>query len=260
MPETSRQPSLRQDTSLVDKVALVTGGGSGLGQACAVNLADAGCHVAVLDLKPAAARETAALVEGLGRRALALAADVADYDGVKACIARTVETLGQPLVVISNAGHGSPSSFRKETKENWKRMFEVHVDGAFHCIRETINPMVDAGWGRVVCMSSIVGLRAWRGAASYAAAKGALFSLVRNLSEEVAAKGVTVNAVAPGMIDTPLSLTAPAELRARRIAGIPMRQAGQPADIAHAVRYLCGESGRYVTGQIISPNGGLWFP
>ena len=246
---------------LQGKVALVTGAAAGIGRACALALARAGADVAVMDLNGAGARETAAMAEAVGRNALALATDVSDEHAVRAAIDRTRASLGVPSIVVCNAGIGGVASlFRNEQKENWDRLFAVHVYGAYHCVRETINPMLEQGWGRVVLISSVAAQLGWKGAAGYAAAKAALLGFMRSLALECASRGVTANAICPGVIDTALMREGIAKVRDQIEAAIPMRRIGQPEDIAGAVAYLCSERGSYLTGQIISPNGGMWLP
>jgi NAD(P)-dependent dehydrogenase (short-subunit alcohol dehydrogenase family) len=246
---------------LQGKVALVTGGAAGIGRACAVALARAGADIAVLDLDGAGARETVAQVECLGRKALALATDVSDEDAVRLAVDQARAKLGVPLIVVCNAGIGGVASlFRNEQKRNWDRLFAVHVYGAYHCVRETINPMLETGWGRVVVVSSVAAQLGWKGAAGYAAAKAALLGFMRSLALECASRGVTANAICPGVIDTALMREGIAQVRDQIEGAIPMRRIGQPDDIAGAVAYLCSERGSYLTGQIISPNGGMWMP
>ena len=243
------------------KTALVTGGASGIGRATCLALAARGADVAVMDLNGAGAEETVSLISANGARGLAVTADVSDYEAVKTALRQVRFDLGDPQIVVCNAGiAGPPSLIRNETIDNWKRQFAVHVDGAFHCIRETINAMLDKGWGRIICTSSVAATLGWRGAGSYAAAKGALIALVRTIAVEYAAKGVTANAVLPGVIDTPLAREGIANVRDQVLASIPMGRMGKPEDIAQAVAYLCSDEAGYVTGQLISPNGGMWMP
>lgn len=243
------------------KIALVTGGASGIGKAACLALAADGADVAVMDLNEEGAQETAAQVSENGARAQAVTADVSDHGAVKDALEKVRFTLGDPQIVVCNAGiAGTPSLIRNETLDNWKRQFAVHVDGAFHCIRETINPMIDSGWGRIICTSSVAATLGWKGAGSYAAAKGALIALVRTIAIEYAAKGVTANAVLPGVIDTPLAREGIEKVRDRVLASIPMGRMGEPEDIAQAVAFLCSNEAGYITGQLISPNGGMWMP
>lgn len=247
--------------NLRGKVALVTGAAAGIGRACALALARQGAQIAVMDLNGPGAQDTVEQVEALGGRALALPTDVSDADAVRSSMDQTRAKLGTPLIVVCNAGIGGVASlFRNERKENWDKLFSVHVYGAYHCVRETINPMLELGWGRVVLISSVAAQLGWKGAAGYAAAKAALLGFMRSLALECASRGVTANAICPGVIDTALMREGIAKVREQVEASIPMRRIGQPNDIAWAVAYLCSEQGGYLTGQIISPNGGMWMP
>jgi len=246
--------------AMAGKVALVTGGARGIGRAICLALAREGTVIAALDVNGPGAEETATLARELGVRALGVLADVSDHDAVKSALARIRNELGDPAIVVCNAGiAGEPALFRDETKAAWKRQFEVHVDGAFHSIHETLHPMLQSGWGRIVIISSIAARLGWRGAASYAAAKGALLGLMRTLALECAGKGITVNAVLPGIIETEMSRTALVKVREKLEAALPMKRVGRPEDIANAVAFLCSERAAYVTGQCISPNGGMWM-
>jgi 2-hydroxycyclohexanecarboxyl-CoA dehydrogenase len=249
------------EPTLVGRVAVITGGGAGIGRAAALTLADEGADVALFDIDLDGAQETAKLVQAKGRKAMAAAVDVSDGDAVQAGLEAARTALGTPLILFSNAGIGNkPTLFEKETFEGWKRMFSVHVDGAFHTTHAMLPGMLQAGWGRIVVTSSIAATMGIKGVVSYGAAKAALIGFVRNLALEYAAKGITVNAVAPGYIDTAMFRAVGEGYTDKVEATIPMRHRGQPEDIAAAVGYLCSERGRYMTGQILSPNGGIWLP
>lgn len=246
--------------TLSGKVAIVTGGGGGIGRATACMLAEDGADVAVVDLKAQGAQDTAQQVRALGRRALALTVDVTDYDAVKRAVAAINAKLGTPLVTVSNAGTaGETNPFHDENKANLLDQLRVHVEGAYHWLRETIGPMRQAGWGRLVVTSSIAATIGLRNGSSYAAAKGALIGLVRTVALENTSRGVTANCVLPGVIETDILKSLPPEQLEKMRRGNPAKRFGKPEDIAAAIAYLCSEQAGYVTGQCISPNGGLWF-
>ena len=246
--------------TLEGRTAIVTGGASGIGRSACVMLAEAGAKVAVVDLNAAGARETARAVEATGRQALALQVDVTDQDAVRAAVAQTTQALGVPLITVSNAGvAGETVQFHKETREHLWEQLAIHVGGAFNFFRETIEPMREAGWGRLVATSSCAAEVGLPGGSSYAAAKAALQGLVRTIALENTARGVTANCVLPGVIDTPILGQLSDERREKMLANNPAKRFGQPEDIAAAIAYLCSEDAGYVTGQSLSPNGGLWF-
>lgn len=246
--------------SLKGKVAVITGGAAGIGRAAALALAEDGADIAVMDINLEGARETASLVERAGRKATAAAVDVSDGDSVREGLKAISSILGTPLILFSNAGIGNaPNKFENETFEGWKRHFAVHVDGAFHTVHQMLPGMIRAEWGRIVVTSSIAATMGIKGVVSYSAAKGALLGMTHSLALEYASKGITVNAVAPGYIDTAMFRAVGGEAVAMVEGTIPMKHLGESEDIAQAVAYLCSEKGRYMTGQTISPNGGIWF-
>lgn len=242
------------------RVAVVTGAGGGIGRGIAIRLAADGMAVAVADINLDGARETTGLIEAAGNRAMAVEMDVSDEGSVRDGVNATRDAFGEVLVAISNAGiTGGNVRFHEETKAHFLRQLSVHTHGAYHLLRETIGPMREAGWGRIVVTASIAATIGYRGGSSYAAAKGALIGLVRSVALENMARGVTANCVLPGIIETPATLGFDEARRAKMFANNPARRPGKPEDIAGAVSYLCSDDGNYVTGQSISPNGGLWF-
>ena len=242
------------------KIAVISGGAAGLGAASALALAQRGVDIAILDVQ--AAETTRQAVAALGRRCCVLPVDVSDGAAVQQALETIRSKLGVPQIVFANAGIGGGAAFFEEdTYAHWKRQFAVHVDGAYHLIQACLPAMKRSGWGRIIFTSSVAAVLGISRATAYSAAKGALLGLMRALARECARQGITVNAVAPGYIETKMFqqfLDEP--LRARIEGNIPMRHTGQPEDIAEAVAYLASQQGGYLTGQIISPNGGIWFP
>jgi len=245
---------------LEGKVAIVTGAASGIGRGIAQRLAADGAAVAILDIAAEGAQETVEMLAAAGGRALALPTDVTDHDAVRAAVARIGRELGTPLIAVSNAGIGGGQvPFHRETGAHLQRQLAVHLGGAFHLFRETIGPMRAAGWGRLVGIASIAATVGYASGSSYAAAKAALIGLVRTIALENTARGVTANCVLPGVIETPALGRIPPERLEKMRAANPARRFGRPEDIAAAVAYLCSPQSGYVTGQCLSPNGGLWF-
>jgi NAD(P)-dependent dehydrogenase (short-subunit alcohol dehydrogenase family) len=242
--------------------AVVTGGASGIGRAVCRRLARDGTAVAVLDLNRAGAEATAAAIAADGGRAAAWAVDVADGGAVRAAVAAARAALGAPTIAVSVAGIGEFARLADMTEAQWHRMLAVHLSGTFHCVRAVLPDMVAAAWGRIVNVSSVAGLSGGGpGLSHYAAAKGGIIAFSKALAHELGPAGITVNAVAPGLIDTPMvqgAMVSP-EIRRQAVEGAPVRRIGVPDDIAAAVAYLVSDEASFVTGQVLSPNGGRYM-
>lgn len=244
------------------RVALVTGGARGIGAAVALRLAQDRHDVAVLDLDEAACTETVRAVQALGGRALAVGGDVSDERAVAAAVERVAVQLGPPLVLVNNAGILRDHVLAKMTVDEWDLVQQVHLRGAFLMCRAVQPGMRQAGWGRMVNLSSTAALGNV-GQANYSAAKAGLQGLTRTLSLELGRYGITVNSVAPGYTITDMTRSTAKrigvsmeELSRDVVAGISVGRAGQPEDIAHAVAYFCDERSGFVTGQVLYVAGG----
>lgn len=245
--------------SLQGRNALVTGGASGIGRAIALRLADAGADVAVLDLKLDGARAVADEVTRKGRRAVAAPVDVADAASVGRAVAEARAALGPIHVLVNSAGIADFVPLGDLDEERWQRMLNVHLDGTYRVTRAVFADMTAAGFGRIVNIASAAALNGGGpGLAHYAAAKAGIIGFTKALAHELGPSGVTVNAIAPGLIDTPLihGAGAPAGLYDTVVARLPVRRIGQPSDIAAACAYLASEEAGFCTGQVLSPNGG----
>lgn len=242
---------------LSGRVALVTGAGSGIGRATAIRLAVDGAAVGCLDRNADRASDVAREIEGSGGHALALTADVTDAAAVVEA-ARTLGTLGPVAILVNNAGVPGEGRFVDVSFEAWRRVLDVHVDGAFHATQAVLPQMLEASWGRVVNIASEA---VWLGNTSvqYATAKAALVGFTRALARQVAGSGVLVNAVAPGPVETPmLFANSPAEIEAER-QSVLIGRFLQPDEIARTVAFLAGPGGDAYVGQVLSPNGGTVF-
>ena len=245
--------------SLQGRNALVTGGGSGIGRAIALRLVADGADVAVLDLRLDGARAVADEIARSGRRAAAIAVDVGYAASVTRAVAEARSALGPIHVLVNSAGIADFVTLGDLDEERWQRMLNVHLDGTYRVTRAAFADMTAAGWGRIVNIASAAALNGGGpGLAHYAAAKAGIIGFTKALAHELGPAGVTVNAIAPGLIDTPLihGAGAPAGLYDAAVARLPVRRMGQPLDIAAACAYLASDEGGFCTGQVLSPNGG----
>ncbi len=247
--------------SLEGRTALLTGGAGGLGRAMAAALAQQGASVAITDLRPEAATDVAdELAEQYPAQAFAgVSMDVTDESSVTAGVAEATKAVGSPDIVVAAAGIGELQPIAEMSFRQWRHMLAIHLDGTFLAIRHTVNPMIERGWGRVICFSSVASLQGVARQAHYAAGKGGIDGLVRSFSREVAPNGVTVNAIAPGYIESPLNDLAPPGRIEALIESVPVGRFGYPSEIGALAAYLASDEAAYLTGQIISPNGGFRY-
>jgi 3-oxoacyl-[acyl-carrier protein] reductase len=244
------------------RVAIVTGAARGIGAATAQRLAQDGFAVAVVDLDESATAATVQAIEAAGGRALGVGADVGDADQVQAAVERVAAELGPPVVLVNNAGVTRDNLLFKMTDADWDLVMHVHLRGSFLMTRAVQQHMVQAGWGRVVNLSSTSALGN-RGQANYATAKAGLQGFTKTLALELGKFGVTANAIAPGFIQTEMTRATAErigrdweEYVAERAAAIPVQRAGTPADIAHTVSFLVSEGAGFVSGQVVYVAGG----
>lgn len=239
--------------------ALVTGAGRGIGAAIARTLAEQGAGVAINDFDPKAAREAAQEIRSLGVPAMALTADVADYDQVSAMVDQIREELGPVHILVNNAGIGGSSCLVREMPpQAWEQTLAVNLTGAFNCCRAVVPEMIAAGRGRIVNIASLAARRMSKlGGADYTASKWGLIGFTKHLAFELAGHGINVNAVCPGATLTPLveSKTSP-EFRAEIAAQVPLGRWMTPADQAQAVLFLVGPGSEMITGQVLEVEGG----
>jgi 2-hydroxycyclohexanecarboxyl-CoA dehydrogenase len=244
---------------LRDKIAVVTGGASGIGRAIALRLARDGCHVAIWDRDASGARRVAEEVGVLGRKSMALEVDVASVRDAESAAERVRRDLGKVSILVNDAGYGEIVPLARMTEAQWDKMIAVHLKGTFNCTRAVVQDMIDARWGRIVSVSSVAGLKGAAGFVHYSAAKAGIAGFSKALALELASSGITVNAIAPGLIETPILKGS--ALRDETIAAMvkhtPVGRIGVPDDIAACCAYLVAEEASFLTGQILSPNGGM---
>ena len=246
--------------SLRDRVALVTGGGRGIGQAVSLRLAALGAKVIVNYVaRPEPALETVARIEAVGGQARVAQFDVADAAAVQEAVTALAAEEGRLDILVNNAGITRDGLLLKMKEEAWDAVIDTNLKGAFNCLRAAAKPMMKQRWGRIVNITSVIGFAGNAGQVNYAAAKAGLMGLTKSAARELASRQITVNAVAPGYIETEMTSHLSEELAARILAEIPLARLGQAGDVAAAVAYLVSEGADYVTGQCLHVNGGMYM-
>jgi 3-oxoacyl-[acyl-carrier protein] reductase len=241
---------------LEGKVAIVTGAAQGIGRAIAENLAQAGADIAVVDLNVTGAHETAAGVKRHGRRAIAIKANVAEWTDVKAMVEQVTNELGRLDILVNNAGITRDGLLLRMKEEDWNLVLDVNLKGTFHCTKAVLPILMKRG-GAIVNIASIVGVIGNAGQANYAASKAAVIGFTKTVAREYASRKITVNAVAPGFIDTAMTGGLEKDVREALLKQIPLGRLGNPEDVAEAVRFLVSSSASYITGHVLHVNGGM---
>ncbi len=243
---------------MCEKVALVTGASRGIGKACALALAERGYDVAVnYNSNETAANEVVAQIEAMGRKAVAIKADTADTAAVKAMFRQLQTDFGRLDVLVNNAGIVDDAYLLMLSEESLSKSLDVNIKGYFHCAQQAALKMMKNKNGTIINISSVSSVMALAGQSVYSATKGAINSMSATLAKELAPYGIRVNAIAPGFIETDMINSIPEEKREEYLKNIPMKSFGKVADVANAVCDLCGDSFRYMTGQVIIIDGGL---
>jgi len=239
------------------KVAVVTGAGQGIGRQIALALAAEGADVAVVDVNPETAAQTAGEVHSKGRRALSLALDVSRWDAVSGAVERVHDELGSVDILVNNAGITRDALIVRMSVEDWRKVLEVNLTGTFNFSKAAAKFMMKRKWGRIVNISSVIGVMGNAGQANYAASKAGVIGLTKSLAKELAGRGITVNAVAPGFIETAMTEKLGEKARAQLMSMIPLARLGTTSDVADVVSFLASDRARYITGQVIHVDGGM---
>jgi len=243
---------------LKGRTALVTGGSRGIGRAVALALAEEGADVAVNYVSSeGAAKEVAEQIRKLGRRAMQAQADVADYPDTFRMAQEVLKEFGHLDILVNNAGISSDKTFVKMDHASWRKVLAINLDGVFNCTKVFIDQMLKQSYGRVVNMTSVIGQIGNFGQANYAASKAGVAAFTKSLAKEFGGKGITVNAIAPGFIETEMVQAIPDKVKEKLLGQIPLKRFGTAEEVARAVCYLVSTDGDYITGAELSINGGL---
>ena len=240
------------------KSALVTGGSRGIGRAIAIKLAAEGAAVAINYAGNAkAAEEVKSIIEAAGGKAMIVQADVSNGESVDAMIKEVVDTFGGIDILVNNAGITRDGLLMRMKEEDWDAVINTNLKGVFYCTKAVSKLMMKKRAGRIVNMASVVGLTGNAGQANYSAAKAGVIGFSKTMAKELASRGITVNMVAPGYIDTDMTSVLPENVREAMVAGIPLGRVGTSEDVANAVLFLVSDNASYVTGQVINVDGGM---
>jgi 3-oxoacyl-[acyl-carrier protein] reductase len=245
--------------SVQGRIALVTGASQGIGRACALELAAAGATVALAARNQEKLAEAVKEIEAAGGQAAAFALDIASEESIKSAAKEVLARFGKVDILVNNAGITRDGLMLRMKRADWDEILTTNLTGAFLLTQAVLSPMLKNRWGRIIQISSVVGRTGQAGQVNYAASKAGLIGMTRAMAREVASRGITVNAVAPGYIETPMTAVLNEEQRTAMMAGIPLGRPGTDRDVAQAVAFLASDAAAYITGHVLDVNGGMFM-
>jgi 3-oxoacyl-[acyl-carrier protein] reductase len=250
---------LEQGLKLTGKVALVTGAAQGIGKAVAMLLARNGANMVVSDINLEKVEETAKEIELIGPKTIAIKVDVSNLKEVEQMVETILEKFGKIDILVNNAGITRDKLILRMTEEDWDAVLNVNLKGTFHCTKAVVRHMAKQRSGKIVNIASVVGEMGNASQANYSASKAGVIGLTKTIAREFAQRGINVNAIAPGYIETPMTEVLPEKVKEELKRLIPMERLGKPEDVAEAVLFLVSEESNYVTGQVLNVNGGIYM-
>ena len=241
------------------RIALVTGAAQGIGRAIALELAKAGATLALADINEVKLAQVVAEVEALGGTAAAFKLDVSNQDSIEAGAKAVLERFGKVEILVNNAGITRDALMMMMKRSDWDLVIAINLTGPFLLTQALLRQMIKNRWGRIINMASVVGRAGQAGQVNYAASKAGLIGMTKSLAREVASRGITVNAVAPGYIETPMTAVLDEKVSAAMLANIPLARRGTDLDVAQAVAFLASDAASYITGHVLDVNGGMFM-
>jgi len=244
---------------MTNRTAFITGASRGIGRACALALSDAGARVALAARSVDQLETLAAEIRARGREAFVVPLDLTSVESIKEAIGKTAKEFGPITILVNNAGVTKDNLALRMKKDDWDLVIATNLTGAFLAIQQVLSGMMRERWGRIINISSLVGEMGNPGQANYVASKAGLIGLTKSIAQEMGSRNITVNAVAPGYIETDMTTVLSQELKDKMLANIPLKRIGRVEDVAAAVRFLASEEAGYITGHVLDVNGGLYM-